>query len=109
MKTLLRSVFRADEGDSEELFLRNYMNLLSSGLGFETQEDDLVWTYIRDFFSQHTHVPTIQTIRAHFARIKELEVVDRVETVARFPSLTRGDFVRHLEEKAEDRRSRLVV
>lgn len=102
-------MFRADESDREDLFQRNYMHLLESGLGFETQEDDLIWTFIKDFFSRHTHVPTLQTIRTHFARIKEMEVVDRVETVANFPALTRGDFVRHLEEKAEDRRSRLVL
>lgn len=109
MKTLLRSVFRAAPADSEDLFQRNYLALLDSGLGFETQEDDLIWTFVRDFFSRHTHVPTLPTIRTHFERVKETEVVDRVETIANFPSLVRGDFIRHLEEKSEDRKSRLVL
>lgn len=109
MKTLLRSVFRSGPADSEDLFQRNYLALLDSGLGFETEEDDLIWTFVRDFFSQHTHVPNLQTIRTHFERVKESEAVDRVETIANFPALVRGDFIRHLEEKAEDRRSRLVL
>jgi len=109
VKILLRSCFLVSPSDDEELFQRNYLALLASDLGFETPEDDLLWMFIKDFFQQHMHVPSLATIRAHFERIKEMEVVDRVETVANFNPLTRGDFVRHLEEKAEDRRSRLIL
>jgi len=109
MKTLLRSVFVADSADDVELFQRNYLALVESGLGFDTKEDNLIWQYVRDFFSSHTHVPEISTVRSHFERLKEMEVVDRIETVINLPSKTRGDFLRHLEEKVEDRRSRLLL
>ena len=46
MKVLLRSTFIADPSDDAELFLRNYLALGDSGLGFEQIEDEVVWTYI---------------------------------------------------------------
>jgi len=108
MKTLLRSTFLVKPDESADLFLSNYLALSNSGLGFETTEDNLIWTYVQEFFRTHNHVPTLSTLRAHFERIKEMEVVDRLEQLGQFPSRTRGDFLRHLEEKAEDRKIRMV-
>lgn len=108
MKTLLRSTFLCKPEENADLFQQNYLALAQSGLGFETTEDNLVWTWVQEFFLTHNHVPTLTTLRAHFERVKEMEVVDRLEELSAFPSRTRGDFLRHLEEKSEDRKIRLV-
>ena len=109
MKILLRSCFISEATDDQELFARNFISLMHSGLGFETPEDQLIWTFISDFFRDHTHIPSISTIRTHFERIRETTTVDRLELLGSVKPITGGDFVRHLETKAEDRRARLVL
>jgi replicative DNA helicase len=109
MKYLLRSCFIAEPSDSAQLFVQNYHALLESGLGFDTPEDNIIWTYVQDFFKAHGHVPNIATMRSHFTTVKELEVVDRLERVAMVKSRTRGDFLNHLEEKARDRRNKVTI
>lgn len=104
MKTLLRSTFIASPTDNPDAHLQNYRILEQSGLGFDQPEDVALWNFVRDFISQHHHPPDVTTIRAHFERTGEVAVVDRLETLATLRPRSRGDFQKHLEEKAEDRR-----
>lgn len=104
MKTLLRSCFLADPADNEELFLRNYLALSDSGLGFERSEDTVIWEFIREFVVTHTHVPAVDTLNAHFRRKNEDEVVARIQMLTAMPAKSRGDFLKRLEDKADDRR-----
>lgn len=107
MKTLLRSCFTVNNADLKDVFLRNYYQLAETGLGFDFKEDTLIWTFIRDFVSAHNHVPDIDTIRHHFERKHEDEVVNRIEMLVTISPKTHGDFLHWLEEKAQDRRQRL--
>jgi len=110
VKTLLRSCFIADPvTDRGELLVQNYHAMVESGLGFDTPEDNIVWTYIQDFFKTHGHVPEVQTMQSHFAAVQETDVVDRIERLAIIKARTRGDFLSYLEEKATDRRNRIVI
>lgn len=109
MKTLLRSVFIADPHDSESLFAQNYHALVDSGLGFDQTPDVVIWNYVQDFFKGHGHLPSLQTIRLHFERVNEHDVIDRLERLAQVKPRTRGDFLTHLESKAEDRRTKQVL
>lgn len=109
MKNLLRSVFAVDPGDSLVLFGQNYHHLVESGLGFDQEEERVMWEVIQDFFRAHGHVPSVQTLRSHFTSIHETEVVDRLERVALIKPKTRGDFLAYLEDKAKDRRERLTL
>jgi replicative DNA helicase len=109
MKILLRSVFIVNASDSEQLFLQNYHALVESGLGFDMLEDINIWKFIQDFYQGHGHLPTLQTIRSHFERVQELEVVDRLERLAMESPKTRGDFISFLETQAEDRRVKIVM
>lgn len=104
MKTLLRSCFVADPQDNEELFLRNYLALSDSGLGFERVEDTVIWEFIREFVVTHSHVPSVDTLNAHFRRKNEDEVVSRLQMLTALPAKSRGDFLKRLEDKADDRR-----
>tara|TARA_Y100000310_G_scaffold51341_1_gene47335 strand:+ start:5701 stop:7254 length:1554 start_codon:yes stop_codon:yes gene_type:complete len=104
VKTLLRSVFVADPGDNDELFLRNFLALQDSNLGFERAEDIVIWDFVREFVHTHNHVPNISTLNAHFRRKNEDEVVDRLQMLVAMPSKSRGDFLKRLEDKADDRR-----
>ncbi|MDB4278221.1 DnaB helicase C-terminal domain-containing protein [Deltaproteobacteria bacterium] len=109
MKVLLRSTFLIDPMDSEDQFLQNYQNLQASGLGFDNAGDNAVWTYIQDFVTAYRHIPDYTTISAHFGHLGALEVSDRLEHLRVLPSKSRGDFVRRLEERADERRVRLVA
>lgn len=109
MRQLLRSCFVADQKDSTDLHGQNYYALLESGLGFEMPEDNTIWTYIQDFFKGKGHIPTLQTMREHFERIKEPGVTERLESLRAVKPRTRGDFITYLEEKATDRRNKLVL
>jgi len=109
MKTLLRSCFLADPTDSEILISQNYHAMVESGLGFEQPEDNTIWAYIQEFFKAHGHIPTIQTMRAHYERSQEVDLVDRIERLAILKVRTRGDFITHLENKASDRRTMIVM
>jgi hypothetical protein len=104
MKALLRSTFRADAGDDPELFLRNAVALRESNVDFEVAEDAVLWTWVQDFFSQHHHVPSAQTLREHFTQVQQLEVVDRLDVIEAEKPRTQGDFLKLLETQQENRR-----
>lgn len=111
MKTLIRSTFVVSGPDekNQELLLKNFSLLRESGLGFETQADNVLWDYICDFVDKYHHVPDIQTVRAFFESTNVNEVVDRVEYLASLPAKTQGNFKQHLEHKAEERRKKRVM
>lgn len=109
MKTLLRSVFSASKEDPKPLLIENYHILTQASLGFDQATDIAIWTYIQDFFEAHGHVPEIDTLRSHFERVNEDQVVDRLERLVQLKPRTRGDFISYLETKAEDRRRREVA
>lgn len=106
MKILLRSCFIASAKDNDDLFKQNFLALRASGLGFEIAEDNHIWEYICHFVETHSHVPKLATIRENFERSKEMEIVDRLAVLQTAAPLTRGDFVKRMEDRAEDRRSR---
>ena len=106
MKILLRSTFLAKPKDNEDLFKQNFMALRGSGLGFEIAEDAHIWEYVCHFVETHSHVPKLGTIRQNFERSKEMEIIDRLEVLTTAAPLTRGDFIKRMEDRAEDRRSR---
>jgi intein/homing endonuclease len=83
--------------------------MVESGLGFDTPEDVIIWTFLQDFFKTYGHVPNVQTMRQHFTSVQEADVVDRLERVAMIKPRTRGDFLTYLEEKAKDRRNRVTI
>jgi hypothetical protein len=107
MKTLLRSVFIADKGDSEQQLLRNYQLLNSSGLGFDVPEYNAIWAFIQEFVRAHSHVPNLATLRSHFEHAKEDTVLDQLVHLEGLQARTKGDFQRVLEDKANDRRQRV--
>jgi len=110
MKNLLRSCFVADPTtDNSELFAHNYHAMVESGLGFDTPEDNIIWTFVQDFFKSHGHVPELQTMRSHFTTVHDTDVVDRLDRLSMLKPRTRGDFLTYLEEKATDRRNRIVL
>jgi len=109
MKSLLRSCFLADPTDSESLSIQNYHAMMESGLGFDQPEDIVVWQFVQDFFKGHGHIPTLQTMRSHYERVQEMDVVDRLERLALLKPRTRGDFLTYLENKASDRRTKIVL
>jgi hypothetical protein len=107
MKILLRSCFKVNPADNDTLFLRNFLALQESELGFDIPEDIALWNFIRSFVRSHNHVPNIDTLRQHFQRGGETEIVDRLETVlSPVAARTKGDFLKRLEDKADDRRRR---
>jgi len=108
MKFLLRSTFLGAQ-DDKDLTHRNFLALDDSGLSFDVSEDVLLWEFIRDFTRTHNHSPDVRTIRSHFEALRKPETIDRFETISPLKPLYRGDFIKRLEERAEDRRVRLVV
>ena len=107
MKTLLRSLFIADQADDPQQFLVNHQKFLSSGLGFEVLEYNVLWTFIREFVHAHNHNPNVATLRAHFKHAKEDEVLNEIEHLVGLKALTKGDFESVLNARADDRRLRL--
>jgi hypothetical protein len=108
MKTLLRSTYKVNASDDQELMLRNAHALRGAGIGFDVPEDEAVWNYIKDFLDQHHHVPEASTIRTHFTRVREVEVVDRLDAMSVVTPRMRGDFLKLLEAQVENRRIRIV-
>lgn len=108
MKTLLRSTLIVDPSDNSDQFLEHFHLLDGSGLGFQTPEDNAIWTFVQDFVAQHHHVPDMSTVHAHFERTREPTVVDRISTLRATRPKSRGDFLRHLEDQNEDRRRVLI-
>ena len=107
MKTLLRSLFIADTADNTQQFLVNHQKFLSSGLGFEVPEYNVLWEFIREFVRTHNHSPEVATLRAHFTHAKEDEVLNEIEHLVGLKSLTKGDFEAVLNARADDRRLRI--
>lgn len=108
MKILLRSCFVVNpKHDQKDILLRNVQALRDSNLGFEHAEDIVLWTYIQEFVSRHSHVPDITTLISHFEKKRESTVVERLRNLEDQKPLLQGDFVNRVEEKSEERRSRL--
>ena len=108
MKTLLRSTFIADPTDNKDAHLENFRLLDSSGLGFEQPEDVAIWNFVRDFVLQHHHAPDVTTVQSHFERTRQDSITDRITMLRTLKARSKGDFLRHLQEKVEDRRRVLV-
>lgn len=108
MKKLLRSCFKDQPTEDLELLLRNYQALRDSDLGFEITEDEAIWTFVKEFTSQYRHVPDSSTIRTHFLNVNQISIADRIDALCLEPCITQGDFIKHLEARAEDRRVRIV-
>ncbi len=108
MKTLLRSTFRVDPAENRDFLLRNIQSLRDANLVFDIPEDEIVWKYVQDFSSQYHHAPEVSTIRGHFSAVKQLEVVDRLDALSVTTPKIQGDFGRHLEQRVEDRRVKMV-
>jgi hypothetical protein len=109
MKFLLRSTFLASPTDDADLAFRNTLALSESGLGFEVAQDNELWDFILEFSRAHHHSPDVRTIRSHFTALRKPEPIDRLEIISTFKPLYKGDFLKLLEERAEERRVRLVV
>lgn len=108
MKFLLRSTFLASPSDEKEGTFRNHLLLDESGLGFDVPEDESLWTFVREFSRTHNHSPEVRTIRAHFEHLRQNDPLDRLEQIATLKPFYRGDFIKRLEERSEERRSRAV-
>lgn len=108
MKLLLRSVIVIPPNDDEDQTFRNFLGLQISGLGFDVAEYEIIWQYILEFAKIHHHCPNISTLRSHFDHTKQNEVLDCLELLSGSPAIYRGDFIRRLEERVEDRRTRGV-
>ena len=108
MNILLRSCFVADKTDVPELAYKNFLALQNTSLSFDISQDVVIWAYLQDFCGQHNHAPEISTLRSHFQALNEAEHGDRVEQVAGFQPLYRGDFEVRLNKRIEERRVRLV-
>lgn len=105
MKILLRSTFISQPSDDRGLFFRNFLDLNQSRLEFDSKEAQQLWAFIHEFSSKNNHVPEFRTVRNHFEhRVRQLEVVDYLDTIAALPSLVRGDFRKRLEDKVHDLR-----
>lgn len=109
MKFLIRSTFLGSPTDDKELAFRNFSIFDDSGLGFDVPEDTALWDFVREFSRAHNHSPDIRTIRSFFEAQKKPEPLDRLEIIQGLKPLYRGDFIKRLEEKSEDRRTRLVI
>lgn len=110
MKTLLRSVFIGSAAtDSESSFTENYHRLVTSGLAFDTTEDNHIWSAIKGFHQTHGHLPNLGTLRAIFESDQKPELVSRLETVAISPPKVRGDFVVHLQTLDEERKKKRAL
>lgn len=109
MKFLIRSCFIALPTDDQELTFRNYLSLSESNLEFDVPEDNTLWAFIKEFSQVHNHSPDIRTIRSHFEGLKKPEPIDRLEVLAPLKPLFKGDFLKRLEERAEERRTRMVA
>lgn len=110
MKSLLRSVFIVQPSESEKESNANFSYLLASGLVFDLEEDQKIWTFIRDFYQAQGHIPQVSSIRSHFERGREPSIVDRLEQVI-IPEriLIKGDFLSHLQNVVEDKKTKTVV
>ena len=108
MNILLRSVFVVHADEDPDLFFRNYIALNDSGLTFVVPEHELLWNFIREFSTDNNHSPHFDTIRNHFYHTKEVKVLDQLELLVTRKPIVRGDFLKRLEEKAEDARQRKV-
>ena len=108
MKILLRSSFIGSPSDDQELAFRNYLTLGDASLGFDVPEDNTIWEVIQNFARTHNHVPDVRTLRAHFEQLHQPEPVDRIEILLTLKPLYKGDFIHRVEERAEERRTRLV-
>lgn len=108
MKSLLRSVFVASGSDDPALLTENVRLLETASFVFPEPEDAEIWEFVKGFVQRHSHVPESSTIQQHFEQLRKDSVVDRLAAVRISTPKVRGDFLLHLEARAEERRKALL-
>lgn len=108
MRQLLRSVIDFDGKLAPEDLRRNFLALKNSGLGFDDDVDEEIFSFVDQFFSRSTDLPSPGSLRSTFQREKKLEAMDRLEILAGQTVLKPSDFEHRIQEKfEEDRKSKL--
>ena len=110
MKTLLRSVMIADPTtDSPSEAFKNYLKLDEASVYADVDEDQMIWTHVREFCRAHGHAPEVRSVRDHFLTEKKDEVLNRIEAITKLKALYRGDFEQRVATIAEEQRTLNVI
>ena len=107
MKRLLRSLITST-GDNAEESYRNYITFCESGMGFETPHENRIWELVNSFCQEHNHSPSAETIKNLIVGGSDVAASDFYQIMMTQPPLYKGDFQVYLEDKAQERRTRLV-
>jgi replicative DNA helicase len=81
MKKILRSVIDIESSIPEKDISKNLYLLSDANLDFVHTEDQQVWDFVKDYARTYTKPPTLISVRDHFERDKNLEVLDRIEEI----------------------------
>jgi hypothetical protein len=102
---ILRSILPEPRiGDDAKSMLQNYTALRESILRFDLPTDVAIYDYIKDFVSQHSHLPTQETASQFFEANNQYDEADRIRSLSSIPPVYRGDFIFLIEKQVEDAR-----
>jgi len=108
MKQLLRSMFVHGPDDDRAAAFHNYRRFVEVDLAFEEADDQAIWTYLHNFYRTNSEAPDLESIRAHFSMAGEISMTDYLEELRALKPAYGGNFTQKVEQKAQDRRVRLV-
>src|SRR6056300_1587119 len=96
---ILRSILPEPRiGDDAKSMLQNYTALRESILRFDLPTDVAIYDYIKDFVSQHSHLPTQETASQFFEANNQYDEADRIRSLSSIPPVYRGDFIFLIEK-----------
>ena len=102
---ILRSILPDPRiGDDAKAMLQNYSALRESILRFDLPTDVTIYEYIKDFVSQHSHLPVQNTAIQFFDSNNQYDEADRIRSLASVEPAYRGDFIFLIEKQVEDAR-----
>ena len=84
--------------------LQNYSALRESILRFDLPTDMAIYEYVKDFVSQHSHLPVQNTAIQFFDSNNQYDEADRIRSLASVEPAYRGDFIFLIEKQVEDAR-----
>tara|TARA_B100000073_G_C23742215_1_gene574063 strand:+ start:1187 stop:2695 length:1509 start_codon:yes stop_codon:yes gene_type:complete len=102
---ILRSIIPEPRiGDDEKAMLQNYTALRESILKFDLPTDRSIYEYIKDFVSQHSHLPTQETAINFLDSNNQYDEADRIRSLSTIEPAYRGDFIFLIEKQVEEAR-----
>jgi len=109
MEKILRSLFTIQSTPEESECLNNWLRFIEFRIGFELPEDRKIFDYLEQFYQQMSSPPDVELIRDYFVKEDKIEIVSRLEEIAKSQFYLRTNFLSLVKAEQDSQQKRKFV